>query len=588
MAPLIFADTHNMVAFLSKSDATEATIKKVNDVVQLRTLIDEKKVVVTVDVIRRDLHLDDADGCLSAKRTAWNEFSCSMASALICLATDDLSSYNTRYTSPALTQKVFANMRRVGKGFLGVETPLFASMMVPPQQAAEEEVPNAPTPPSPTNAPSPPPQDPTLTPHVTPHASLQQEQPTITFESSMSLLNSLLETYAIMSQKKLEKKRRSKSSWLKRLRKVGISQRVESSNDTIVGRGGKIKAIDADEDITLVDMEKDENVVDMDAELQGRIDQDVSAPTKDVSAAEPTVFNDEEMAQRLYDEEVEKDAAREKQKKDDLERAKVLQQQYDDKEENINWSVVVDQVQERNLDNIRKYQSLKKKHVSIAQAKKNMIIYLKNMAGYKMEHFIGMTYDKIRPIFEREYKKVQTLFKPDKDVEKPQKKKVAKETLLQESFKKLKAVEVKYPIIDWEIHSEGSRTYWKIIRVGGITEAYQSFEDMLKGFDREDLVALWSLVKEKFSTAVPSVDKEKALWKLHTNGGVHQVSSTTRRHDMFMLIDKDYPLSNAIMTLMLSAKLQVEEDNKMARDLVLKIFMEANKPKSRSLDTSSK
>nr|GEU55571.1 hypothetical protein [Tanacetum cinerariifolium] len=69
-----------------------------------------------------------------------------------------------------------------------------------------------------------------------------------------------------------------------------------------------------------------------------------------------------------------------------------------------------------------------------------------------------------------------------------------------------------YPIIDWEIHTEGSRTYWKIIRVWGITKAYQSFEDILKGFDIEDLVALWNLVKEKFSSAVPSVDKEKALW----------------------------------------------------------------------------
>nr|GEY12005.1 hypothetical protein [Tanacetum cinerariifolium] len=185
----------------------------------------------------------------------------------------------------------------------------------------------------------------------------------------------------------------------------------------------------------------------------------------------------------------------------------------------------------RHLDNIRKYQSLKKKPVSIAQARKNMIIYLKNMIGYKMEHFRGMTYNKFRPIFEREYKKVQTLFKSDKDVEEPKKKRVAEETLLQESFKKLKAVEVlgseftqetpsndpkeiseedvqnmleivsvsefkvealqvNYPIIDWEIYSKGLRAYWKIIRVSGITEAYQSFKDMLKGFDREDLVAL--------------------------------------------------------------------------------------------------
>nr|GEX87610.1 xylulose kinase-1 [Tanacetum cinerariifolium] len=97
MAPLTFADMHNMVAFLSKSNTSEgfdqivdflnahtiqyalvvnptiyvscikqfwatATIKKVNDVVQLRALIDGKKVVVTEDVIRKDLHLNDADG----------------------------------------------------------------------------------------------------------------------------------------------------------------------------------------------------------------------------------------------------------------------------------------------------------------------------------------------------------------------------------------------------------------------------------------------------------------------------------------------------------------------------------------------
>nr|GFD58199.1 hypothetical protein [Tanacetum cinerariifolium] len=37
-----------------------ATIKKVNDTVQLHALIDEKKVVVTEDIIRRDLHLDNA------------------------------------------------------------------------------------------------------------------------------------------------------------------------------------------------------------------------------------------------------------------------------------------------------------------------------------------------------------------------------------------------------------------------------------------------------------------------------------------------------------------------------------------------
>nr|GFC16614.1 hypothetical protein [Tanacetum cinerariifolium] len=37
-------------------------IKKANDVVKLRALIDGKRMVVTEDVIRQDLRLDDADG----------------------------------------------------------------------------------------------------------------------------------------------------------------------------------------------------------------------------------------------------------------------------------------------------------------------------------------------------------------------------------------------------------------------------------------------------------------------------------------------------------------------------------------------
>nr|GEZ07801.1 hypothetical protein [Tanacetum cinerariifolium] len=357
----------------------------------------------------------------------------------------------------------------VGKGFFRVEALLFASMLVQPQATEKDEeveVPTAPAPPSLTNSLSPPSQDPIPTPPqaqpATP-SSPTQEQPTETSESSIPLLNTLLET----SEEE--------------------GQEVREEEEVKVFRFPDVK--------------------------KGSIDQDVSDATKDVSVAEPTVFDDEEVtmimaqtlikmkaekakildeqiAQRLHDEEIKKAAAREKQEKDDLERAKVLQQQYDDKEENIDWNVVVEQIQEKYLDNIRKYQSLKKKQVFIAQARKNMIIYLKNMVGYKMKHFRGMTYDKVRPIFEREYKKVQTLFKPDKDVEEPTKKRVAEETLLQEIFKKLKAVEVKYPIIDWKIHSEGSRSYWKIIRGDGITEAYQGFKDMLKGFDKEDLVAL--------------------------------------------------------------------------------------------------
>nr|GEW89162.1 putative ribonuclease H-like domain-containing protein [Tanacetum cinerariifolium] len=384
--------------------------------------------------------------CMSAKMTAWHEFSYSMALVVICLATgrkfnfskyifdnmvrnvdspskllmyprflqvlinnqlDDLSSYTTKYTSRALTQKVFANMRRIGKGFSKVETPLLVTMLVQPQAAAkekdeEDEVHAAPTPPSLTHEPSPLPHEPITTPlqaQPVPPSSPLHDQPT---DTSMTLLHTLMETCATLTRqncssikdyqaqvdgKEIREEEKIKEFWFKEVK----------------DSWGRIEAIDADEDITLVYME---TKVVLDAELQGRIERkyDDNAAAKEVNAVEPTVFDDEEvtmtmaqtlikikakkarlldeqMAKRLHDEEVEQAAAREKQEKDDFEKAKVLQQQYADKQENIDWNVFVEQMQEKHLDNIRKYQSLKRKPISVAQARRNMIVYLKNMAN---------------------------------------------------------------------------------------------------------------------------------------------------------------------------------------------------------------
>ncbi|GKE58855.1 hypothetical protein Tco_1498040, partial [Tanacetum coccineum] len=47
----------------------------------------------------------------------------------------------------------------------------------------------------------------------------------------------------------------------------------------------------------------------------------------------------------------------------------------------------------------------------------------------------------------------------------------------------VEALQTKYPIIDWEIYTEGTKKYWKIIRVGNHTEVHHFFNDMLKAFD---------------------------------------------------------------------------------------------------------
>nr|GEV87637.1 putative ribonuclease H-like domain-containing protein [Tanacetum cinerariifolium] len=79
---------------------TIVKFKTINDDVWLQSLINGKRVVITEASIRHDLKLNDAEGtsCLSnavifgelarmgAKTTSWNEFSSTMASAIICLA----------------------------------------------------------------------------------------------------------------------------------------------------------------------------------------------------------------------------------------------------------------------------------------------------------------------------------------------------------------------------------------------------------------------------------------------------------------------------------------------------------------------
>ncbi|GJZ10919.1 hypothetical protein Tco_0545678 [Tanacetum coccineum] len=103
-----FAETHNLVAFLEKPEEINR-FKEIIDflnessvqyALSIQALVDKKKVIISETSIRSDLKLDDDEGidCLptatifaelermGAKTTAWNEFSRTMASAIICLA----------------------------------------------------------------------------------------------------------------------------------------------------------------------------------------------------------------------------------------------------------------------------------------------------------------------------------------------------------------------------------------------------------------------------------------------------------------------------------------------------------------------
>ncbi|GKE48584.1 hypothetical protein Tco_1479842 [Tanacetum coccineum] len=93
---------------------------------------------------------------ISLKSTAWNEFGTNIASAVICLATnqkikfsklifDDkqiekVPSHKRKFIASVQTKKVFANMRRKEKEFSGKVTPLFETMLIQEQAEVDETV----------------------------------------------------------------------------------------------------------------------------------------------------------------------------------------------------------------------------------------------------------------------------------------------------------------------------------------------------------------------------------------------------------------------------------------------------------------
>nr|GEV20343.1 hypothetical protein [Tanacetum cinerariifolium] len=98
-----------------------------------------------------------------------------------------------------------------------------------------------------------------------------------------------------------------------------------------------------------------------------------------------------------------------------------------------------------------------------------------------------------------------------------------------------------------------------------------------------------SAKKLKTSDEVPEevkspdeVPEEKNLmhdpleWRLYDTCEVHHV--TAKDKEIFMLVEKDYPLRKGLALMMICYKFQVENYSQMANDLILKIYKIANCP----------
>nr|GEV30792.1 hypothetical protein [Tanacetum cinerariifolium] len=128
-----------------------------------------------------------------------------------------------------------------------------------------------------------------------------------------------------------------------------------------------------------------------------------------------------------------------------------------------------------------------------------MMIYLKNMARFKMDYFKGMNCDAIRPIFEKYFNSnMAFLEKSKEELEEEEsiavkrkseslEEKAAKKQKLDEEVEELKKhlqivsnddddddvyteaapLALKVPVVDYEIYTENNKPYYKIIRANG-------------------------------------------------------------------------------------------------------------------------
>nr|GEU69733.1 hypothetical protein [Tanacetum cinerariifolium] len=293
-------------------------------------------------------------------------------------------------------------------------------------------------------------------------------------------------------------------------------------------QGAKIDELDADEDVTLVDVDAK---VEMDANIQGRI-----------AESQAKAYN--------------------------------LDLQHSEKDNTVMRS-----------------QALKRKPVIEAQSRKNIMIYLKNMAGFKMNFFKGMTYNEIRPVFEKHYNSIQAfLEKRKKEIEeewskrksKSFKQDTTKRQRIEEEAEELKIhlqivvndddvfteatpLASKVLVVDYQIHYENNKPYYKIIRADGTHKLFLSFITLLKNFDEKDLETLWTLVKERFESTEPKNFSDDFL--LSTLKIMFEKPNVEA--NLILLVEKKYPLIIFTLEQMLNnVRLEVEEESEMSLELL--------------------
>nr|GEX24695.1 hypothetical protein [Tanacetum cinerariifolium] len=412
--------------------------------------------------------------------------------------------------------------------------------------------------------------------------------------------------------KKLEGKKK-RNHRLKRLYKVGLTTRVESSREEEDQRRMN------DEDLFRVsDLDGDKVIVDVTA--GENVEQDATVAEKEVSVAADKVVTTVESVKGITaatTPQISKDYAKDKGKGIMMKPDKPLKKKDQiafDEEDDVQAIIDVDRqlaeqlnVQEREqlsieerskllaelIESRRKYfaakraEDIKNKPPTKAQQNSLMCTYMKNIKGYKQKDFKGKGFDTIKKMFDKVYKRVNTFVAMDSEVMEGSKKTQAE--LTKGSSKRAGD----------EIKQESAKRQ----RADGNSQNYLTFGTMFKNFNKEDLEVLRSIMKERFKKTKPVNDMDNLLsqtlntifehhvkdniwkyqqgavkvhnWKRYDSRGVYYV--TTKNMVYYLLVEKMYLFTNNILhQLWKDMRLQVDYKVKIAYDLLRLIRRQIN------------
>ncbi|GJR08717.1 hypothetical protein Tco_0791369 [Tanacetum coccineum] len=459
--------------------------------------------------------------CLSPKKTAWEQFSSNIATAIICLATKSTFNFSNlifeamvknidsrskflmyprfiqiflnkrkrmlfphkkTFPTPTLTQKLFSNMKRASKGYSGVDIPLFPTML------------------------------------TTPDVHLLGRD-----EGSLSL-HELTDLYTSMSKKKLEQT--IKTSQARRRAKVVISDDEEAEEDPSNQGRSLIEELDLDAGISLLCKAAKRRQSVENVQTYTRRRREVSTGSGGVSTASKLVSiffradiitsknwdstaivkartKAKELAKKVFEEEqarfnAEHEArfkAEQEQERINFETALELQKQLDEREE------VTDKVdQAHDIDwsdpAVIRYHTLQNRRFSVAEVRKNKYSgNLKNQESY--EEIRICQQESSKPVEEEIVQQddaiAEQAVKESSRIaggrrNKSLARKRARETLSEESAKKQK--------LEDDTEKEELQVYLNIVP----EEESLNIESLAT---KQDVLELYRLVKERFQTASP-------------------------------------------------------------------------------------